>query len=378
MATALTGAVDPFTSVKLAVALERFWELRGYTTEGRAYVRAALQLPSIRQSDLAHAWALYVSAQLADSQSDHAEGRALLERCLELRRPLGNPVEIAATLSSLSLSRLLAGDANGAKDAELEALQIFRELGDREGEAVGLLHLGQIATFTGDDKAATEYLMQSLAIAQDIKWREVEGACQLGLGELACHLPDWDKANAWFKRALSLFHEAADKRGEANALRWLGKCDLQAIDNVTARTRLEAAMRALHDLEMWDELLDCLEDAAELQHIEGHGERAIHVAAATAKARELLHLGRSPRAEVRQQARIAAYRAATAPAAFDFNWKEGELWSLDEAMLSALSPSSVSASEPIATAWRSGAEQRARSPAAPSASAVEIPAPEPR
>ncbi len=269
MASALAGAVDPFTSIKLAVALERFWELRGYTTEGRAYVRAALQLPSIRQSDLAHGWALYVSAQLAGSQSDHAESRVMLERCLELRRRLGSPVEIAATLSALSLPRLLAGDADGARDAELEALQIFRELGDRQGEAIGLIHLGQIATFTGDDTAATEHLMQSLAIAQDIKWQEAEGDCQLGLGELACHLPDWDKANVWFKRALTLFREAADKRGEANALRWLGKCDLQAGDIVSARTRLEAAMRALHDLEMWDELLDCLEDAAELHHIGG-------------------------------------------------------------------------------------------------------------
>jgi tetratricopeptide (TPR) repeat protein len=245
---------------------------------------------------------------------------------------------------------LLAGDADGAKVAELEALQIFRELGDRQGEAIGLLHLGQIATFTGEDRGATEHLMQSLAVERHIKWQEVEGDCQLALGELACHLPDWDKANAWFGRALTLFREAADKRGEANALRWLGKGDLQARDMVAARTRLETALRALHDLEMWGALLDCLEDAAELLHIEGNGERAIRIAAATAKARDLLHLGRSPRDEVRQQARIAAYRAASAHAAFDVNWKEGGLWSLDEAMNKALSPSSVPASEPIVTA----------------------------
>ena len=50
-------------------------------------------------------------------------------------------MDIAATLSTLSLARLQAGDAQGAAAAELEALSIFREVGDRLGEAIGLLHL---------------------------------------------------------------------------------------------------------------------------------------------------------------------------------------------------------------------------------------------
>ena len=65
-------------------------------------------------SDLAQAHALYVGAALAESQSDHAEARQMLETCLALRRGLGNPVDIAATLSTLSLARLQAGDAHGA------------------------------------------------------------------------------------------------------------------------------------------------------------------------------------------------------------------------------------------------------------------------
>jgi predicted ATPase len=345
MALALSGAVDPFISVKLAVALERIWELRGYATEGRNYVRSSLQLKAIQESDLAHAWALYVSAQLAESQSDYAEARLLLERCLLLRRRLENPVDIAATLSLLSVIRLHTGEALNAKEGELEALRIFRELGDRQGEAIGLFHLAQIAAFAGNDSEATEYLTQSLAIARETRFQELEGVCEVASGELAFDQNDLPQAVLWFKRSLTASREAADRRGEANALRWLGKCDLQAGDLTSSRDRLCEAMRRLRDLDMWEELLGCLEDAAELVQLEGHAERAVRIFAAATKARELLQLRRFPREELRHDARVKSYRGAVAPDSFDLNWREGQTWSVDDAILNALAP----ASEPVTT-----------------------------
>ncbi|NWG74347.1 MAG: adenylate/guanylate cyclase domain-containing protein, partial [Rubrivivax sp.] len=67
-ALALAGGVDPFIAVKIAVALARFWMLRGYATEGRGVVRSALALPEVQSSDLARAWVLYIGAVLAGSQ----------------------------------------------------------------------------------------------------------------------------------------------------------------------------------------------------------------------------------------------------------------------------------------------------------------------
>jgi len=340
MAFALSGAMDPFISVKLANALERFWELRGYTSEGRAYVRTTLQLPAVQESDLAHAWALYVSAQLAESQSDYTEARTLLEQCLVLRRRLGDPVEIASTLSFLSLTRLHAAELLSAKDGELEALKLFRELGHRQGDAICLLHLGQIAVYVGNEGEAAEYLTQSLAIAREIKYQEVEGACELVSGELSFDMADFAQARNCFNRALAVFLEAADKRGEANALRWLGKCDVYSDELISARARLEAATLSLRKFGMWDELLTCLEDVAELLYREGVPERAIRICSTVAKARKQLNLGRSPRAEQRFHSQVANYRRVTEAAVFDANWKQGEVWGVDEAVLNALAPSS--------------------------------------
>ncbi len=266
---ALNGGVDPIIAVKIAVALQDFWRLRGYVSEGRNLVCAALAEDAIQTSDLAKAWALYVGAALAESQSDHDEARQMLEQCLALRRRLGNPIEVAATLSTLSLAQLRAGDAVAAAEGEREALRIFRETGDRRGEAISLLHLAQVAFYTGTDTEASSNLEQCLAIARDIRHQELEGECELQSGEISFWLGETDQAVLWFKRSLTLCREAADKRGEANALRWLGKCDLRKRDRASARTRLTDALRAFRSFEMWDELLACLEDFAELCQLEG-------------------------------------------------------------------------------------------------------------
>jgi predicted ATPase/class 3 adenylate cyclase len=338
IAVALAGAVDPFIAVKFAVAMQGFWILRGYSTEGRKVVRAALALPPIQASSPAQAWALYVGAALAESQSDHAEARKMLETCLELRREMGNEVDIAATLSTLSPARLQAGDADEAAAGESEALEIFRRVGDRVGEAIGLLHLGQINLHLGDDAAARSLLEQCLAIARDIKHQEVEGECELGLGEIAFEGGDQGQACLRFKRSLTVCREAGDKRGEANAIWWLGRVDLQSGDVASAGARLGDALRAFRAFDMWEELLSCIEDRAALAQAERRADVAVSLLAAAAKSRERLGLEvRSPRGELRWQARLEELRRALPEMQFAVAWQEAQQWQIDDAIRNALS-----------------------------------------
>ena len=336
IALSLAGGVDPLVPVKFAVAMQGFWILRGYSTEGRKLVKSALALPAVQASSMAQAFALYVGAALAESQSDHAEARRMLETCLDLRRVLGNEVDIAATLSTLSMARLQAGDAAEAAANETEALQIFRRLGDRIGEAIGLLHLGEISLHRGDDALARSHLEQCLAIARDIRHQEVEGECELALGAVAFDTADAEQASLRFKRSLTVCRDAGDKRGEANALRWLARVDLQAGDLVAARARLDDALRAFRAFEMHEELLGCLEDWAELAQAEGKIETAVGLAAWAAGSRDRLGLPRSPRSESRWQVLIGGLRRTMSDAPFDTAWGEAQQWQIDEAICHAL------------------------------------------
>ncbi len=337
LALSLAGGADPLIAVKICVALHGFWMLRGYATEGRGIVRSALESPAIRESDLAQAWALYVGAGLAESQSDHSEARRMLEKCLELRRAVGRPIDIAATLSTLSLARLQSGDMNGAERSEREALNIFRELGDKHGETIGLCHLGHICLRAGKETEARGYLQQSLALAEQIQFKEFEGECQLVIGEVAFETGGFDEAQQRFKRSFTICREAADKRGEANATRWLGKCDLQRGAEGSARERLDEALRAYASFEMWEELLGCLEDLAEY-FSSSDKAKAVRLLSAVGQARERLQLPNTAREEQMLEQRLGALRAALSEQTFGLEWERGKSLDIREAIAQAQAP----------------------------------------
>ncbi len=335
IALALAGGTDPIIAVKLAVTMTPFWMLRGYLSEGRGIVRAALALPAVQASDLAQAHAAYVGAVLATGQGDHGEARQMLENCLVLHRRLGNEVEIAATLSTLALARLQAGDATGAEASEREALALFRALGEKNGEAIGLLHLGQIAVYVGNAELADTSLNDCLRIAQAIEDREVEGEAELRLGENAFEAGRPADARRHLERSLAICREAGDRRGEAHALCWLGKVDLEAGDIEPARRQLGQALMAFRDFEMREDLVDCLEDHAELALRMGDAKLGARLGAAAEQFRGRLDLARSPKGHWRWQTRLDSLRKCLPDMLFGIAWEAGRTIELNVAVRDA-------------------------------------------
>ncbi|MGC1819321.1 MAG: NB-ARC domain-containing protein, partial [Casimicrobiaceae bacterium] len=333
---ALDGGVDPIIAVKFAVALLGFWMLRGYVSEGRSCIRAALALPAVQASNIARAHALYVGAALADSQSQHTEALGMLEQCLVLRRGLGDAIDIAAALSTLSLARLHAGDAEGALAGETEALAIFRTIGNRTGEGIVLLHLGQIHAFVGDDEQARRHFDECWKIALGIENSELESECELNIGELALWADDLPSAFARFSRSVEVSREAGDKRGEATALWWSGKAELANGSYDAARVKLGGALRAFQAFEMYEEMLGGVEDHAALFRMLGDDERSARLYAAAQASRERLALTRGRRFDTRVHGDIEALRASLGSACFDTAWTDGANWELGHAIACAL------------------------------------------
>jgi len=283
--------------------------------------------------------ALYVGAALAAAQSDYAEARRMLEKSLVLRRGLGNPIDIAATLSTLSWVRLHEGDAMEARACEEEALALFRELGDRDGEAIGLQHLGEIDLELADHDGARRHIEESLAIARTIMHRELESECERMSGEVAMEEGDLPTARAKFTRALDVSSGVGDKRGEATALWLLGKTDVVQGHLDSARMRLRGALLVFRAFEMRAELLGCLEDIAMLERSVGSVEEAVRHYATATSARDRLGLALPPRDEQRLRAEFAAMRQSLGDAAFEAAWAEGERCEVEEAIRRALNSS---------------------------------------
>jgi predicted ATPase/class 3 adenylate cyclase len=335
IAFALAGGVDPVIAVKYAVAMQGFWILRGYATEGRLTIDAALELQAVQASELAMGYALYVGAALAASQSDLAHARLMVERCLALRRGSDNPINIAATLSTLSLAQLLMGDTDSARAGEEEALTIFRGHHDRVGEAIVLLHLGQIDVWVGDGAQAREHLEASLALARQLEHREIEAEGELVMGQLELDTGTPGRARDHLMRSLAISRAAADKRSEANALWWLAKVDLHDRALRSAGVQLVEALRAFRAFEMRMELLGCLEDCSVLASLVARNGLAVRLAAAAAASRERLSLIRPPHSEMRWQRHEVSLRTAMGEESFEAAWQEARQTGIDEAILFA-------------------------------------------
>jgi predicted ATPase/class 3 adenylate cyclase len=336
IALALSGGVDPVIAVKFEVALMTFRILRGYTTEARNNVRAALALPAILEANVARGHALYLAGVFAYHQGDYADATEMLTECLSVRRVLQDPQPTAATLSTLSTLHLRQGDAVKARDCTEEALGIFRQMGDRLGEAVGLLNLGEIAVRQADDDKAKELFEQCLAISRSIKQQELESECERNLGEIALAAGNLQDAQAHFARSLEVCRNAEDKRNEAIGLCCMGKADVASGDYESARKKLAEALQAFEAFQMNPEVLDCLEDFADLLQAVGRSDDAVRLLAAAVGAREQLGIPRAQRGEPKRQKSIEMARLALGETAFEAAWAAGKAWALDDAIESAL------------------------------------------
>jgi predicted ATPase/class 3 adenylate cyclase len=331
------GTVDPILAVKLAVAQQNFWVLRGHAAEGRAAVTAMLTLEAVRGSAMVHAHALYVAAVLAWSQSDHAAALAALATCLDLRRELGNPALLAPTLSTMALAKLSAGDGNGAREAAQESLELFQQCEDSGNQAIVLLQLGQIDIFQGlGVMTGRRHLQDALALAREIKHPETEAEVELALGQIAFDADESAQAAQAFGRSLKICLAAGDRRGAANALWWQSKLDVRHGLLEQARQHLGEALAAFNAFGMREQLLACLEDHASLALLLGCRDLSIGLAAASHQLRDNAGLSRSVGAERRWQALLTNLREGLSPDAFDALWRAALDWSSDELLSRAL------------------------------------------
>jgi predicted ATPase/DNA-binding SARP family transcriptional activator len=85
-----------------------------------------------------------------------------------LWRELGNPFELARTLTNVGIASLEIGEYMAAKQALLETRDIFRSLGYQRGVATTIHNLGETAYKMGEYGNAREYLSEALRIRQQL------------------------------------------------------------------------------------------------------------------------------------------------------------------------------------------------------------------
>ncbi len=190
--------------LKLAATLWRFWEIRGYFTEGRQRLEQALAAGAQTSPELladAHTGA----GTMAYNQSDYRAAIAHHEAALALYRQLGNDEGIAFALNNLGAQAVDLADYEAAERWLGESLAIAQRIGHKRLVCYVLSNQADIA------KQRREY-----AHAADILAKCLDMSYELGDG--------WMVAAALAWRGTALLHTDAQAQAADDLMTSLEHC----------------------------------------------------------------------------------------------------------------------------------------------------------
>ena len=144
------------------------------------------------------------------------------EQALTIYREIGNRQGEANSFGNLGLAYHSLGQYQRAINFHQQYLEISREIGNRQGEAASLGNLGLAYYSLGQYQNAIKFHQQSLKIAREIGNRQGEAASLGNLGSDYYSLGQYQTAINLHQQSLEIEREIGNRQGEANSLGNLG------------------------------------------------------------------------------------------------------------------------------------------------------------
>ncbi|UCH59259.1 MAG: tetratricopeptide repeat protein [Anaerolineales bacterium] len=205
----------------LAGSLWKYWEIRGFVNEGRAYLEQALasnpDAPAYERAN-----GLRGAGMLAFQQGDFEEANTMHQESLSLFREIGFRLGVGRELDVLGEIAYYRGNHIQAIEYHTESLAIRYEIEDREGVAHSLGQLGVIARDRGEYEKARDLLNESLQICRGLGDNLMLAQALNNLGVVEHLLCQYEQAGRTFTEAVELFRALDDQPGISEALQNLG------------------------------------------------------------------------------------------------------------------------------------------------------------
>lgn len=330
--------------MRLAVALSRFWNVRGYWAEGRRWLEPAIALwpegpPALRSKALA------ATALMCERQGDFEASTPFGEEALALARTAGEHATAAEALDSLSSAAQERGDAARAAALLEECLAQWRASGTVRGVvssfAGALGEVGWGAVRRGDYEGARELFHEALAVATELGIPRARSYAFLGLASVAAATGQLDDARCFLDEATSISQKLADTRflGREAYMRGLLASNEGDID--IADAEFKEALRSASGRGEQILLTMALEGLARVAHANHDHDRATTLFGAAARIRGTLPWPVPPGELSVYDAALSSVREAVGPKSFEVAWTRGIEMSPEEAVRIALDRSST-------------------------------------
>jgi DNA-binding SARP family transcriptional activator/tetratricopeptide (TPR) repeat protein len=183
----------------------------------------------------------------------HRRGRwrdyvASQQTALAAARRLGDPAAQAHSHYLLGHAQALLEDYDAAEPNVRQALDMFRDLGDRNGEALVLNGLSVMLEKQERYEAALAHALDALRMLKAVGHWWTQATLENGVGWLYAHLGQYDQALIHCQRSLSLHRESGHRGGAADTLDSLGYIYLHLGDLAQAKAHYEHAIEAYREL----------------------------------------------------------------------------------------------------------------------------------
>ena len=258
---ACEAAVSALSGLRLSGALLRFWEARGYLTEGRAHLARALarrhtaeQAAESGTADAsavqrAVAGALLAAGIAAKHQGDSSAARRLMEECLAFYYEMDDKKGIAKTLTFLGNVTQNQGDYPGARSLYEDSLALYQEIGDKNGSGRALMNLGNVALYLGDYPRARSLYEESLVLRRAVGEKTGIAAVLNNMGLTALYQSDYREARSLYEQSLPLVREIGDRQVIGNTLNNMGLIAIYQEDYVMARSLYEECLALTQEID---------------------------------------------------------------------------------------------------------------------------------
>jgi predicted ATPase/DNA-binding winged helix-turn-helix (wHTH) protein len=327
----LFQTLDLDWSLRLCVALFRFWDMREHLSEGRARIETVLRLCGEERTRERARLSLFLGA-LSTALGDYWAAEHSLQSSLSLYEELGDESGIAASLNALAVAARDRGDYASAQANFERSLGCWRLLSDQLAIARCLHNLANVVKVRGDYPRARWALGEATDIFEELGDRSGAAWSINQQGDIARETGDMVTAREFYRRALSVFRETGDPWGSARSLTDLGYMDCEQGNHLAGHTAFREAMELFAGLGHRRGMARVLEGYACLALAEGLAARALTLAAAAAQLR-LLISAPMPQAEQSKFDRwlAPAWKTVSEPEAKDA-WAKGVAMSPEKAM----------------------------------------------
>jgi predicted ATPase/class 3 adenylate cyclase len=313
-------SVDPDVQARGLLGLARIVEYQGDYGEAKTFSEAGLALQQHLGDSREVAGALRTLGNIAYARSDYRAARNLYEESLVYGRATGDPRFIAASLINLAIVADHQADYARAAALARECLDLFRSVDDRRGTAFALHILGLVAIDQGDHDGAAPLFEESLQLRRDLGDRRGISGSLHSLGVIAHAHGDLARAQALYEESLQLRRTLGDKQGVGASLSSLAAVARDRTDLDAARALWQESLTLRQSIEDQAGIAECLEHLAA---IAPDPTDAIRLFGAAAALREQIVAPGSPRDRESTRREIERLRPRLTAAVFEAAWQEG-------------------------------------------------------